>query len=152
MASPRPSSPDFHDKKYMMFTRNNVQRAVRNMRNTGVLGSYLGVPWWRQVEIGSQLRDKGQLVEEYVTYFMDHDPLASWRSVIVVLDRMKRFGEKEAADKIRHLAESVTDPTLTINNLRRVTSSVQDWYYLGHYDSGLGVPRPVLYEIRRILP
>ncbi|CAI8051299.1 hypothetical protein GBAR_LOCUS28097, partial [Geodia barretti] len=44
--------------------------------------------------------------------------------------------------------ESVTDPTLTINNLRHITSSVQDWYDLGNYDSGLGVPRPVLYEIR----
>ncbi|CAI8051300.1 hypothetical protein GBAR_LOCUS28097, partial [Geodia barretti] len=40
------------------------------------------------------------------------------------------------------------DPTLTINNLRHITSSVQDWYDLGNYDSGLGVPRPVLYEIR----
>ena len=38
------------------------------------------------------------------------------------------------------------DPTLTINNLRLVTSSVQDWYGLGHYDHGLGVP--LLHEIR----
>ena len=37
---------------------------------------------------------------------MDHDPLASWRRVIVVLDSMYR--EKEGAEKIRHLAEAVT--------------------------------------------
>ncbi|CAI8042070.1 hypothetical protein GBAR_LOCUS23370 [Geodia barretti] len=149
MASPRPSSPDFHDKKYMMFTRNNVQRAVRNVRRTYSLGRYLAVPRRRLGEIQNQFRgDEGRQVDEYVTYFMDHDPLASWRRVIVVLDRMKLYGEKEGADKIRHMAESVTDPTLTINNLRHVTSSVQDWYDLGNYDYGLGVPPPVLDEIK----
>ena len=40
------------------------------------------------------------------------------------------------------------DPTLTINNLRHVTSSVQDWYHLGDDDYCLGVPRPVLDEIK----
>ena len=89
-----------------MFTRNNVQRAVRNVRNTGGLGLWLGVPDRRRLEIQRQfMGDKGRQVEEYVTYFMNHDPLASWRRVIVVLDV---YGEKEDADKIRHLAESVT--------------------------------------------
>ena len=41
------------------------------------------------------------------------------------------------------------DPTLTINNLRHVTSSVQNLYGLGDYDYGLGVPYHVLNEIRR---
>ena len=44
-----------------------------------------------------------------------------------------------------------TDPTLTINNLHYVTSSVKDWYRLGRYDyslPGLSVPVPVLDEIR----
>ena len=40
------------------------------------------------------------------------------------------------------------DSTLTINNLRTVTSSVRDWYDLGNYHYGLGIPRPVLREIR----
>ncbi|CAI8006532.1 hypothetical protein GBAR_LOCUS4771 [Geodia barretti] len=150
MASLRPSSHDFHDKKYMMFTRNNVQRAVRNVGVTDRLGIWLGVHERRRREIQSQFRgDEGQQVEEYVTYFMDHDPLASWRPVIVVLDQMKLYGEKEGADKIRHLAESVTDPTLTINNLRHVTSSVQDWDNLGDYYYGLGVPHPVRDEIKK---
>ena len=39
------------------------------------------------------------------------------------------------------------DPTLTINNLRLVTSSVQDWWGLGDYLYGLGVPHPVRDEI-----
>ena len=48
-----------------------------------------------------------------------------------------------------------TDPTLTINNLRTVTSSVKNWYCLGRSDygtdvllPGLGLPFPVLDEIR----
>ena len=40
------------------------------------------------------------------------------------------------------------DSTLTINNLRTVTSSLRDLYRLGHYISGLGVPPRVLSEIR----
>ena len=88
------------------FNRNNVRRAVWNVRNTDRLGSWLCVPEWRQREIKSQFReDGGQWVKKYVDYFMDHDPLASWRRVIVSLDEME---EKEAADKIRHLAEAVT--------------------------------------------
>ena len=39
------------------------------------------------------------------------------------------------------------DPTLTINNLRFVTSSVQNWKRLGNYRYGLGVPTPVVNEI-----
>ena len=40
------------------------------------------------------------------------------------------------------------DSTLTINNLRTVTSSVRDLYNLGDYNYGLGVPRLVRIEIR----
>ena len=40
------------------------------------------------------------------------------------------------------------DSTLTINRLRTVTSSVRNWYNLGHYESGLGVPPLVLDKIR----
>ena len=100
----------------VMFTRNNVQRAVSDtnllgiyLGDTNLLGIYLGVPRRRREEIHRQFReDKGRWVEEYVTYFMNHDPLASWRRVIVFLDQMKRYGEEEGGDKIRHLAESVT--------------------------------------------
>ena len=87
------------------FNRNNVRRAVWNVRSTDYLGFWLRVPRWRQREIESQFReDGGQRVKKYVDFFMDHDPLASWRRVIVSLDGME---EKEAADKICHLAEAV---------------------------------------------
>ena len=40
------------------------------------------------------------------------------------------------------------DPTLTIDNLRLVTASVEDWYFLGRYAGGLDVPRAVCDEIK----
>ena len=93
----------------MIFARNNVQTAVRDVRKTDHLGAYLGVPERRRRKIESQFRgNDGQVKKKYVDYFMDHDPLASWRRVIVVLDRLKFYGEKEGAEKIRHLAEAVT--------------------------------------------
>ena len=42
---------------------------------------------------------------------------------------------------------SCADPTLNYNNLRRLTASVKNWYGLGNYLSGLGVPHAVLDEI-----
>ena len=91
----------------MIFTRNNVQTAVRDVRSTVDLRGRLHVPDWRQREIESQFSGNDEQVKKkYVDYFMDHDPLASWRRVVVVLDSM--FGEKERAEKIRHLAEAVT--------------------------------------------
>ena len=93
----------------MIFTRNNVQTAVRDVRYTDLLGHYLVVPHRRRDEIESQFRgNDGQVKKKYVDYFMDHDPLASWRRVIVVLDSLKYLYEEEGAEKIRHLAEAVT--------------------------------------------
>ena len=90
----------------MIFTRNNVQTAVRHVRETDGLGFYLGVPVRRRSEIDSQFRgNDGQVKKKLVDYFMDHDPLASWRRVVVVLDSY--YGRK-GAEKIRHLAEAVT--------------------------------------------
>ena len=89
----------------MIFTRKNVQRAVRQVKNTNDLGYRLGVPGTRRREIQRQFSSVPQRVKAYIDYFMDHDPLASWRSVIVALDWLE---EKEAADNIRHLAESIT--------------------------------------------
>ena len=90
----------------MIFTRNNVQTAVRDVRRTDDLGHWLCVPRRRREEIESQFSgNDGQVKKKYVDYFMDHHPLASWRRVIVVLDLI---GEKEGAEKIRHLAEAVT--------------------------------------------
>ena len=93
----------------MIFTRNNVQTAVRGVWRTDLLGDCLDVPVRRRREIKSQFSgNDGQVKKKYVDYFMDHDPLASWRQVIVVLDRLKLGGWGGEPEKIRHLAEAVT--------------------------------------------
>ena len=89
----------------MILTRMNVRRAVQEVKNTDRLGYWLGVPYTRRQEIQRQFSSVPQQVKAYIDYFMDHDPLASWRSVIGALDAI---GEKEAADNIRHLAEFIT--------------------------------------------
>ena len=89
----------------MIFTTKNVQRAVREVKNTDRLAVSLGVPTWKQDKIKKQFPDVPQQVKAYINYFMDRDPLASWRAVIVALDDI---GERKAADAIRHLAEPIT--------------------------------------------
>ena len=90
----------------VILTGSNVQTAVRDVGRTSDLGRLLGVSRRRLMEIVSQFRgNDGRQQKEHVDYFMDHDPLASWRRVIVCLDLL---GEKKGAEKIRHLAEPVT--------------------------------------------
>ena len=90
----------------------NVQRAVQEVKNANRLGRLLGVPYKRREEIQRQFSSVLQQVKAYIDYFMDHDPIASWRSVIVVLDEM---GEREAADNIRQLAEPITGKDLSVS-------------------------------------
>ena len=91
----------------MIFTRNNVQTVLRGVRKIDYLGLVLGVSEWRRREIVSQFGgNDGQQKKKFVDYFMDHDPLASWRRVIGVLDELKLFGGEP--EKIRYLVEAVT--------------------------------------------
>ena len=89
----------------MTFTTKNVQGAVQEVKDTDELGRWLRVPELKRREIQRHFFDVLQQVKAYINYFMEHDPAASWRAVIVALDWMK---EKEAANAIRHLAEPVT--------------------------------------------
>ena len=93
----------------MTFTPMNVLRAVREVKDTDLLGAWLGVPWSKQREIKRQFSSEAQQRKAYINYFIEHDPEASWRSVICVLDMMSYYEEKAgvAADNIRHLAEAV---------------------------------------------
>ena len=91
----------------MTFTPMNVLRAVREVKDTNLLGHYLGVPDSKRVEIKSQFSSEAQQRKAYINYFIEHDPEASWKSVICVLDEMGQPDSVEAADNIRHLAEAV---------------------------------------------
>ena len=94
----------------MTFTTMNVLRAVREVESTNDLGDFglgdwLGVPESKQREIESQFSSVPQQRKALINYFIDHDPVASWRAVIVALDGLR---EKRVADELRHLAEPVT--------------------------------------------
>ena len=99
----------------MTFTTMNVLRAVREVKSTNDLrvlglghyglGYRLGVPVSKRREIASQFSSVPQRRKALINYFIDHDPVASWRAVIVVLDAMR---EKRVADELRYLAEPVT--------------------------------------------
>ena len=92
----------------MTFTTKNLQKAVQEVKNTNELGRWLGVPRLKRTEIQRHFSNVPQQVKAYINYFMEHDPAASWRAVIVALNAM---GEKKAADAIRHLAEPVIGRT-----------------------------------------
>ena len=94
----------------MTFTTMNVLRAVREAKSTNDLrilglGDYLGVPASKRREIESQFSSVPQQRKAIINYFIDHDPVASWRAVIVALEFMR---EKRVADELRYLAEPVT--------------------------------------------
>ena len=91
----------------MTFTPMNVLRAVREVKDTDLLGKYLGVPVSRRDEIKRQFSSEAQQRKAYINYFIEYDPEASWRSVICALDVMNQPDSVEAADNIRHLAEAV---------------------------------------------
>ena len=88
----------------MTFSTMNVLRAVQEV-DTDRLGLCLSVPQSKREEINSQFLSVPQRRKQMIKYWMETDPLASWRSVIVALDWK---GEKKAADAIRHMAEPVT--------------------------------------------
>ena len=90
------------------FTSSNILRAVEKVERLwglGELGDRLCVPASKQVEIQRLSSSVPQQRKLLIQYWMEHDPRASWRGLIVVLDEMK---EKQVADKIRDLAEPVT--------------------------------------------
>ena len=88
----------------MDFNTTNVQKAVCTVKTAEIVGIVLGVPGPIRRKI-SQLKSLDEQQEAYIKYFIENDPEASWRAVIVGLDRVS---ETKAADAIRHLAEPVT--------------------------------------------
>ena len=94
----------------MTFTTMNILRAVREVESTDDLrdlglGDWLRVPESKRREIESQFSSVPQQRKALINYFIDHDPVASWRAVIMALEYM---GEKRVADELHYLAEPVT--------------------------------------------
>ena len=87
------------------FTPMNVLRAVHEVEDTDQLGKCLHVPESKRKEIYAQFSSVPQQRKSLIQYWMEQDPEASWRGLIVALDDMK---EKTVADTLRYLAEPVT--------------------------------------------
>ena len=89
------------------FTTSNAQKAVEMVKwlwNYSGLGYSLRVPNCAD-EVQRKYSHLPRNKEALIKYWMERDPRASWRGLIVALDAM---GEKQAADGIRHLAEPLS--------------------------------------------
>ena len=88
-----------------IFTTRRTLWAVQDVKNTDLLGYHLCVPELNRNEISHQFSTMPQQKRHLLKYWIERDPLASWRGLIVALDGM---GQKKVADGIRHLAEPLT--------------------------------------------
>ena len=86
-------------------TPSNVMRVVREVEKWwggfGLAG-WLYIPKSKQEEIKLKFADDMEQKKQSICYWINTDPLASWRRLIRVLDRMK---EAHLADSIRANAE-----------------------------------------------
>ena len=89
-------------------TPSNVMREVREVEDwwgEGGLGRYLFVPESKREEIRQKFPDEMEQKKQLITYWINTDPLASWRRLIWALDLMK---DTTTADSIRSYAEPLT--------------------------------------------
>ena len=87
------------------FTPMNVLKSVQEVEDTDRLGMCLRIPESKRQEIYDQFSSVAEQRKSLIQYWMERDPEASWRGLIVALDWIE---EKTVADKLRHLAEPVT--------------------------------------------
>ena len=80
----------------------NVLQAVKEVKDFDYLRECLGI-----FKDPKQFLSEAQQRKEYIKFFIEHDPEASWRSVICILDGMAQEDALKAADNIRHLAERI---------------------------------------------
>ena len=86
----------------------NVMRAVREVEGWwGVddLAGWLYIPPSKQDEIRRNFPDEMEQKRQAISYWINTDPLASWRRLLTALDEM---GETKVADSIRSNAEPLT--------------------------------------------
>ena len=92
-------------------TTSNVLAVVRKVENwwgrvgSGSLTFWLYIPESKQKEIKANFPDELDQKKEAISYWINTDPLASWRRLIIALDWME---ETELANSIRSNAEPLT--------------------------------------------
>ena len=91
----------------------NVMRAVREVERwwgeagstVRALAGWLSIPESKQDEIRRNFPDEMEQKRQAISYWINTDPLASWRRLITALDMMY---ETKVADSIRSNAEPLT--------------------------------------------
>ena len=86
----------------------NVMRAVREVERWWgefALAGCLFIPLSKQDEIRRNFPDEMEQKRQAISYWINTDPLASWRRLITALHRMR---ETKVADSIRSNAEPLT--------------------------------------------
>ena len=90
-------------------TPSNVMRIVREIEKwwggIGSLTYHLYIPWSKQEEIRQKFADPMEQKKQSICYWINTDPLATWRRLIIALDRMR---QSHLADSIRPNAEPLT--------------------------------------------
>ena len=89
-------------------TTSNVLAVVRKVENwwgVASLTNCLYIPESKQKEIKANFSDELDQKKEAISYWINTDPLASWRRLIIALDEMR---ETELANSIRSNAELLT--------------------------------------------
>ncbi|CAI8009012.1 hypothetical protein GBAR_LOCUS6102, partial [Geodia barretti] len=82
--------------------------------------------------------------KQLISFWINTDPLASWRRLIWALDGMK---ETKMADSIRSYAEPLTDDSLTPHTLLPAVSSVRHFWRTDDDEWGLVEGLGVLYSV-----
>ena len=77
-------------------------------KDIAFMANLLCVPNSKTHEIFCQFSSVLQQQKALIQYWMEHDPEASWRGLIVILDSFGSLRPRKVADTIRHLAEPVT--------------------------------------------
>ena len=92
-------------------TPSNVMRIVREIEKwwggilSGSLTYFLCIPKSKQEEIRQKFADPMEQKKQSICYWINTDPLATWRRLITALDRMR---QSHLADSIRPNAEPLT--------------------------------------------
>ena len=90
-------------------TPSNVMRALRELEEgkwwRGRLGAWLDIPHSKMTEIKQNFPNTIDQIKQVIYYWMQKDPLATWRRLINALYWM---GEIKLADSIRSNAEPLT--------------------------------------------
>ncbi|CAI8044387.1 hypothetical protein GBAR_LOCUS24627 [Geodia barretti] len=137
-------------KRSVPLTTSNVLAVVREVKRwwsrewSGSLTCWLRIPESKQKEITANFPDEMDQKQQAISYWINTDPLASWRRLIIALDEME---ETELADSIRSNAEPLTDDSLTPHSVARAVATVKQFWSIG-FENGLlsvlGVPEPVI--------